>query len=932
MFAKLKTAKPVDKKQQEEKKSTAQKKSMIKKATAQGFMNFEGVTRDGVLVNGKSYSKIYELIDSNFQTEPYEKQLKILTDWITLMNGFSEDFDITLIIMNERNTKADLSDNYHIKLQGNEKDEFIADYNGMIDKKIAVSHTEIHKRKFLMLTYNDKNKEEKTADKNNKNKADDELQKAIVEINLAESQLQENAKRINKKGGVIPLGGYERVEFMHKIMNGITNEVPFKKEYEKCFDIQGDECFLNANKMKKQGITVKDMVAPQVIDMKNIGFICLGENRYAKTVTMHHLPETLDTKFLTDITDFAYEMITVIQFRPSPRKKSESLVKMALVNQKAEMMKQTKKVLQEGYGSTEFVNEDVKLQYEASAKLRNDVVVDGKKLFFATITSTFFCQSEDELKNVSKLFTAKCTNHSVSPQFYYGQQKDCLNTALCVGNSKIIGDRLLTSDNVASLFPFSVQELTDKKGHFYGVNAVSGNMIMYDRKRSKLANGLEFGISGSGKSFFIKGEIICNLLDGSDDMIILDPENEYRIVAEHFGGTVIDLALKSKWHINPCDLTMEWGDDDEEDLSTDPIAEKCDYMVGLVESIYGKGRDCNIYETNAIHRATKRMYAEYVKEMTYRHENGCSEGQSDILDVDICPTLFDFYKELKADGTAEATKVASAIETYCVPDGSYSIFSHKTNVPKDNRITVYNLLYLPEKMMEMAMKVCLADIWAKIVRNREMNDKYKLGKSIWVYLDEFHHFFKTQSSADTIKAYYKRVRKYGGIMTGITQDASDLLSNEAGRAMFSNTGFFVFLNQSALGREKLQDLYNISDALIDYITDKPVGTGLIYNNTVMIPFDYKIPNDTKMYGIMSTNPHDQKEKREQAKKKANDEFNELQVENDKKNQLKKNSTKSISENDDVEFIENAIRNKAEQTVTVSAPVSSQKDEEDDFDL
>lgn len=932
MFAKVKKAKPTE--QNNEKASNVQKKAVVKKATAQGFMSFEGVTREGVLVNGRAYSKMYELVDSNFQTEPYEKQLQILNDWITLMNGFSEDFDITLVIMNEKNTKADLSENYHIKLQGNESDEFITDYNNMIDKKIAVSHTEIHKRKFLMLTYNDRNKE--TADKNSK--FDDSLQKAITEINLAENQLQENAKRINKKSGVIPLDGFQRVEFMHKIMNGITNEVPFKKEYEKCFDVQGDKYFLNADKMKKQGVTVKDMVAPQVIDMRNIGFVCLGESRYAKTVTMHHLPETLDTKFLTDITDFAYEMITVIQFRPSPKKKSESLVKMALVNQKAEMMKQTKKVLQEGYGSTEFVNEDVRLQYEASAKLRNDVIVDGKKLFFATITSTFFCNSEEELKNVSKLFTAKCTNHSVSPQFYYGQQKDCLNTALCTGNSKIIGDRLLTSDNVASLFPFSVQELTDKRGHFYGVNAVSGNMIMYDRKRSKLANGMEFGISGSGKSFFIKGEIICNLLDGNDDMIILDPENEYRIVAEKFNGTVIDLALKSKWHINPCDLTMEWGnDDDDEDLSSDPIAEKCDYMVGLVESIYGRGRDCNIYEQNAIHRATKRMYAEYVKEMTYRHENGCAEGQSDILDVDICPTLFDFYKELKADGTAEATKVASAIETYCVPDGSYSIFSHKTNVPKDSRITVYNLLYLPEKMMEMAMKVCLADIWAKIVRNREMNDKYKLGKSIWVYLDEFHHFFKTQSSADTIKAYYKRVRKYGGIMTGITQDASDLLSNEAGRAMFSNTGFFVFLNQSALGREKLQELYNISDALIDYITDKPVGTGLIYNNTVMIPFDYKIPNDTKMYGIMSTNPHDEKEKREQAKKKANEEFNELQAENDKKVKMRKGSTKSISEADDVEFIEKAIRTKAEQSAfSMQSQTDDNADESDDdvddFDL
>jgi hypothetical protein len=259
--------------------------------------------------------------------------------------------------------------------------------------------------------------------------------------------------------------------------------------------------------------------------------------------------------------------------------------------------------------------------------------------------------------------------------------------------------------------------------------------------------------------------------------------------------------------------------------------------------------------------------------MTRRHEEGCEEGQSDTLDPKICPTLKDFYQHLiTAGGEGAGQDVADKIYQYCL--GNYSIFAHHTNIPTDSRFVVYNLLKLPSKTMEMAMKVCLTSVWNDVIKNREENEKYHTGRSVWVYLDEFHHFFKTESSADTIMAYFKRVRKYGGIMTGITQDVSDLWKTEQGQAMYNNTGFYVFMNQSALGRKQIQDVHNISDALIDYINDKPVGTGLIYNNSVMIPFDYSIPKDTDMYKIMSTNPHDEAAKK-RIKEEADKEFEEL---------------------------------------------------------
>lgn len=801
--------------------------------TVQEVLDFDGITKEGIIVAGKCYSKLYKLIDSNFVTEPEDKQEEFLEAYSKLTNRFPDNVDISIIIVNEENTTADIAAAYHLKLLGDKDDAYREDYNKIIDKKIAEGHNEISKEKYIMLTMH----------------ADD-LSRAEADYSACDIALQEAVRSINKVG-VKQLDAIERLTIMQKILCG-SNHIPFHKEYSRFIDIHNDgeggqTEELNLKALRKAGVSIKDLIAPQAI-VKGRQCLQLEDGRYCKSFGYANLPQQLDTSFLTNATNLPYEMVTVIQLKPVPRKRALRLVKNQNTSIKADVIKASQQAYKSGYDPS-LMNEDLVLSKEEAGRLRNDVVNEGKKLFFATMVVTIFGKNEEELKQITAQYTSKCSDYSVTPNYLVGQQIQGLNTAILCNNSRVIIDRMLTSDDVCALFPFNIQELTDKSGHFYGSNAISKNMVMYDRKRSKLANGLIFGQSGSGKSFITKGEIIPNLLDGGDDMIILDPENEYHVVAEKFGGMTIDLELKSDYHINPCDLTMEW-----DDPKATPLAEKCDYMVGLVESILGKGRECNAYEVNAIHRSCNRMYEDYIAELTRRHRDGCEEGQSDKLDTELCPTLENFYNELLADGTQEANKIAMAVEQYCV--GNYNIFAHHTNIKTHNRLTVYNLLYLPEKMTEMAMKVCLANIWSKVVKNREENEKNHTGKSIWVYLDEFHHFFKTESSASTIQAYFKRVRKYGGIMTGITQDVADLLRTPQGTAMFNNTGFFIFLNQSPIGRNQIQQLYDVSDTLIDYIKDKPSGTGLIYNNSVLIPIDYKLPTDSELYRIMSTNPHD----------------------------------------------------------------------------
>lgn len=805
--------------------------------SVQDILDFEEIKANGIIVSklsttAKYYSKLYKLIDSNFITEPDEKQWEILSNYTKFVNRFPENVDINIIIVNKRNTMSDLIRNFHIHEQGDTFDKYRQEYNSIIDVKINDGRNDITKDKYIMLTAKEKSYDD-----------------AESTFNTCDLTLNDAIKAINKHG-VKKVTDIERLDLIRTILNGATDVMPFEKEFARYITVETDNDDnttkrLNYSALKKAGVSVKDLVAPQCI-ARDKQALMLNNHRIAKSFCYASLPQSLDTSFLTKTTNLPFEMVTVVQLKTVPRKKAITMVKNQNTAIKADVIKASKVAYQNGY-SPELMNEDLQQAQEGAKNLRNDILNKGKKLFFATISVTIFGEKEEELKDIEQQFTSICNDFTVTPSYLIGQQIEALNAACLLTHNKITIDRAVTSDDVCALFPFNIQELQDKKGHFYGINSMSKNMIMYDRKRSKLANGLIFGQSGSGKSFLTKGEIIPNILDGNDDMIILDPENEYRVIAEKFGGVIIDLELKSQYTINPCDMSMEW-----EDPKATPLAEKCDYMVGLVESILGKGRECNSFEVNAIHKATSAMYEPYIDEMTRRKEDGVMED----IDTEICPTLVDFYDNLVALRTPEALKIANSIEPYCT--GQYNVFAHKTNVPTGNRLTVYNLLALPEKMKEMAMKVCLSNIWTRVIKNREENDKFGTGKSIWVYLDEFHLFFQTEASATTIMAYFKRVRKYGGIMTGITQDVADLLRTQQGTAMFNNTGFFIFLNQSPIGRSQLQNLYGISDALIDCIKDKPSGQGLLYNGTNLIPFDYRLPNDNELYKIMSTNPNDKR--------------------------------------------------------------------------
>ncbi len=776
---------------------------------------------------------MYRFLDANFIVENEAKQEEVLLNFQKFINSIPDNITLQLVLINKLISNAEMQSKFFIRKTGDKYDHYRDEYNKIIDDKIKEGKNNIQKEKYFILTV--------------KSEDYDTCSSSLLAL---ETGMQDIFKLLNKDG-FKEVGIIERLNIMHDIMNKkeASEELLFENKYKKY--MTGDPVKpLDTAAMKRSGTTVKNLIAPAAYrKIMHDNCIQLAEDRFCRSLQFTEMPMSLNAIFLTNITNVPCEMVCIVNLASVPKKKAINMVKFQNNSVKADVIKESQRALKNGYDPS-LMNEDLMQQQEEARELRNDVVIGGKKLFYTTISVSLFDESVDLLKNSLELFEMKCANESLKPNPLIGSQERGFKNAMCTGQVFNTLDYLLSSDSICALNPFNIQEISDKGGHFYGINLVSKNMIMCNRKRLSVANGLIFGQSGSGKSFITKGEIIPNLLDGSDDVIILDPENEYAVVAEKLGGIVIDLKTKTNIHINPCDMSMEYDEPE-----ADPLTEKCDYLVGLVESIMGKGRECNSFEVNVIHRAASRMYEPYIAEMDRRREEGIKQN----MDVDIMPTLVDFYNCLLEDNSPEGNKVAMAIEPYCI--GNYNIFAYRTNIDTSNRFVVYNLLYLPDKMNEMAMKVCLASIWNKIVKNRENNTKNGTDKAVWVYLDEFHLFFQTESSAETIKAYFKRVRKYNGIMTGITQDADDLLRIPSGLAMYRNSGFKLILKQEESARQSLKKLLSCSDSMIENL-NKTSGVGLIDNNQSLVPFNYRLSNDTEIYQMISTNPNDESQRKE----------------------------------------------------------------------
>jgi len=400
------------------------------------------------------------------------------------------------------------------------------------------------------------------------------------------------------------------------------------------------------------------------------------------------------------------------------------------------------------------------------------------------------------------------------------QQEEGLNSVLPLGLNNLYVDRCLTTEATAVFIPFSSQEITQHGGMYYGLNAISKNLIIFNRKTLKNQNGFILGTPGSGKSFAAKREMINSILSAGDDVLIIDPEREYTGLVRNFGGEVIQISSDSKNYINPLDMDV--------DYSEDPISLKSEFLLSLFETIIGGKEGLSAKEKSILGRCVSITYQDYMQ--TFNKES--------------TPTLKDFYEVLKAQKEPEAEGLATALELYAV--GNLSVFSKKTNIDINNRIVCFDIKDLGKQLKPMGMLITLDAIWNRIVENR------KKGKHTWIYVDEMYLLFNNEYSANFFYELYKRARKYGGVVTGITQNVEDLLQSETARSMLANSDFVMMLNQAPTDRAELEKMFNISPAQIQYITNSDPGNGLIFSGGSIIAFIDDFPKDTSLYRMMTT--------------------------------------------------------------------------------
>ena len=466
---------------------------------------------------------------------------------------------------------------------------------------------------------------------------------------------------------------------------------------------------------------------------------------------------------------------------------------------------------------------DLELQRKETKEFLEDLTTRDQRMMFAVLTLVRMADTKKQLDDDTEAIMTAARKKLCQLSILKWQQMDGLNTALPVGVRKIKVMRTLTTESLAVLMPFRVQEIAHKHGIYYGQNAISKNMIVADRRQLMNGNSFILGVSGSGKSFAGKNEIVNLMLSADVDIILVDPEREYSALVRAMGGEVIHISATSPNHINAMDLNREYGD------GANPVILKSEFVLSLCEQLIGNG-NLGAKQKSIIDRCTAGVYRNY-------QENGYTG---------LPPTLQDFHAELMMQPEPEAKELALAIELFT--KGSLNTFAKHTNVDTNNRLICFDILDLGKQLMPIGMLVVLDSILNRITRNRAQ------GRQTFIFIDEIYVLFQHEYSANFLFTLWKRVRKYGAFCTGLTQNVEDLLQSHTARAMLANSEFLIMLNQAPTDKHELAKLINISNEQMNYITDVNPGCGLIKVGSSLVPFENKFPRNTSLYKLMTSKP------------------------------------------------------------------------------
>ena len=760
--------------------------------SAQDSIPFQRMFPDGICrVTDTYYTKTIQFQDINYQLSQNEDKTAIFDGWCDFLNYFDASVHFQLTFLNMAANKDTYGTQITIPLRGDEDDAIRTEYTQMLRDQLAKGNNGLIKTKYLTFGIEA-----------------DGMKTAKPRLERIETDVLNNFKRLGVAAE--PLNGTERLRLLHDMLR-IDDPAPFRFSWDW---------------LASSGLSVKDFIAPSSFEFAKGNYFGIGQKRGAVSFLQILAPE-LNDRMLADFLDMESSLIVTMHVQSVDQVSAIKTIKRKITDLDRMKIEEQKKAVRSGY-DMDIIPSDLATYGAEAKKLLQELQSRNERMFLLTFLVLNIADSVPKLRN--NVFQASSIAQKYNCQLVRldFRQEEGLMSSLPLGLNQVEIQRSLTTSAVAIFVPFTTQELyqNGSEALYCGLNALSNNLIMVDRKFLKNPNGLILGTPGSGKSFAAKREIANVFFVTNDDIIICDPEAEYGPLVERLHGQVIKISPTSPHYINPMDLNLNYSDDEN------PLSLKSDFILSLCELIVGGKDGLQPVEKTIIDRCVRMVYRDYLNDP--KPEN--------------MPVLEDLYQELRRQEEKEAQYVATALEIYVT--GSLNVFNHRTNVDIQNRIVAFDIKELGKQLKKIGMLVVQDQVWNRVTVNREAH------KATRYYIDEFHLLLKEEQTAAYSVEIWKRFRKWGGVPTGITQNVKDLLASREVENIFENSDYIYMLNQASGDRQILAKQLNISPHQLSYVTHSGEGEGLLFYGNIILPFVDRFPKDTELYRVMTTKPNE----------------------------------------------------------------------------
>ena len=742
---------------------------------------------DGIFCFGSTYSKTIRFSDINYAIASKEDKTAMFLGWSELLNALDAGSVTKITINNKRLDRQNFERTILLPARGDGLDGYRKEYNDMLTGKVTDASNSVVQERYLTLSTHRK-----------------DVGEARTFFDRVSGEVSRRLSALGSHGEELDAG--QRLRVLHDFYRA-GDETPF------AFDMK---------RAMRWGRSFKNAICPDSLEYKKDHFV-MGD-KYGRVLFLKEYASYIKDAMINELTGLDRTMMLSIDVIPVPTDEAVREMQNRLLGVETNVTNwQRRQNSSQNFSAV--VPYDLEQQRKETREMLDDLTTRDQRMFYAVVTLVHLADSKQQLDSDTKALQSIARTHLCQLTCLHWQQAEGLDTALPLGLRRIDALRTLITESLAVLIPFKAQEIRHRHGAYYGQNSISRDLILADRWELLNANGFVLGVSGSGKSFTAKREMAALALSTQDDIIVIDPEAEYRPLIEGLGGQVIEISATSPNHINAMDMEQGYGDGEN------PVVLKSEFLLSLCEQLMGAGQ-LSAREKSIIDRCAAQCYRDYLR-------RGCRG---------TAPTLQDFHAELLRQPEEEARDVALAIELFT--QGSLNTFAKPTNVDIGARILCYDIRDLGRQLLPVGMLVVLDSIFNRILRNRAQ------GRNTWVYIDEIYLLFQHEYSANFLFTLWKRVRKYRACCTGITQNVDDLLQSHTARTMLANSEFLVMLNQAATDRAELARLLNISDNQLSYITNVEPGRGLIKCGSAIVPFQDNFPRHTRLYQLMTTKASD----------------------------------------------------------------------------